>query len=236
MQSMTLHRVTRAVNPAVVLQLTWYMAGAILAFMLPFIFSSILDLNHDLYYLVYFSGVAAFLSIYVRATETDVGDLFARYWRWSLGLGLPLAAFLVLGVLNREESTPHPDGLYFMFSIGWRGVIYGIIDALVLTAFPVAVAYGLFNARLETIARRVGFAVLTLVLSLIITATYHFGHEQFRDDGVSGPETGNALISIPAILTANPLGSVIAHASMHVAADIHAYETDLYLPPQTDAD
>jgi inhibitor of cysteine peptidase len=97
----------------------------------------------------------------------------------------------------------------------------------------VAVAYALFNARLDAVIRRGAFAVIALLLSLGITATYHLGYEQFREDGVAGPETGNAIISVPAILTANPLGSVIAHASMHVAANVHAYETDLYLPPQT---
>ena len=79
-------------------------------------------------------------------------------------------------------------------------------------------------------------AVLTLALVLVITATYHLGYEQFREDGIGPPETGNTIISIPALLTTNPLGSVIAHTSMHVAADIHAYETDTYLPPQTEAD
>jgi hypothetical protein len=27
----------------------------------------------------------------------------------------------------------------------------------------------------------------------------------------------------------------VAHASMHVTADIHSYETDLFLPPETEA-
>jgi hypothetical protein len=50
------------------------------------------------------------------------------------------------------------------------------------------------------------------------------------------PETGNTIISAPAIVSMSPLGSVIAHTSMHAAAAVHAYETDVFLPPQTDAD
>jgi hypothetical protein len=214
-------------------QAIWYLTGAAYAFMLPFVFSSLLDLENDVYYAIYFTGVLAFLAIYASVTSLDVIDLFKRNWQWSLGLGVLTAAFLVFGVLQREDSTPHPGGLYFIFSVGWRGVLYGVIDALLLTAFPVSIAYALFNSRVDTAIRRAGFAAFTLVLSLIITATYHLGYEQFRDDGVSGPETGNSIISIPAILTTNPLGSVVAHASMHVAANVHAYETDLYLPPQT---
>jgi inhibitor of cysteine peptidase len=233
MQSLPWPRPAQAVHFAIPAQLIWYAAGTVIAFLLPFLFSSVLDLDHDAYYAVYFAAVAAFLTVYATATRLDVAGLFTRSWRWSLGIGVLAAAFLVLGVLQREDSTPHPDGLYFTFTIGWRGVLYGVIDALILTAFPIAVAYALFRSRLDTIFRRTGFAALALLLSLTITATYHLGYEQFREDGVAGPELGNAIIPIPAILTANPLGSVVAHASMHVAANVHAYETDLYLPPQT---
>lgn len=44
------------------------------------------------------------------------------------------------------------------------------------------------------------------------------------------------MISVPALLTVNPLGSVIDHAGMHIAAVAHEYEGEVRLPPQTDAD
>jgi hypothetical protein len=47
--------------------------------------------------------------------------------------------------------------------------------------------------------------------------------------------TGNAILSVPTLLTANPAGSIVAHATMHVTAVAHAYETPTYLPPQTSA-
>jgi inhibitor of cysteine peptidase len=233
MLSIPFPRAAHALNVSGYGQVIWYISGAAYAFLVPYVFSSLLDISNDLYYAGYFAGVAGFLAVYAAATRLDAVALFSRSWRWSLGLGVLAAAFLVVGVLQREDSTPRPDGLYFIFAIGWRGVLYGTVDALILTAFPVAVAYALFNHSLETMVRRAGFAILALALSLTITATYHLGYEQFREKGVSGPETGNAIISVPAILTVNPLGSVVAHASMHVAAVVHAYETDLYLPPQT---
>ena len=69
-----------------------------------------------------------------------------------------------------------------------------------------------------------------------ITASYHLGYDHYRESGVRAPETGNVLISMPMLLTANPIGSVADHAAMHVAAVIHEYEDDTRLPPQTDAD
>ena len=233
MQALPLQRHPQAIQLSLSGQLTWYAVGALIAFLLPYLFSSVLDLDNDPYYAIYFTGAVAFLALYSITTRLDIVGLFTRNWRWSLALGVLVAAFLVTGVIQREDSTPHPSGLYFAFTILWRGLLYGVVDALILTAFPVAVAYAVFGAHVDNIGRRLGFAALALVLSLGITATYHLGYEQFREDGVAGPETGNAIISLPAILTTNPLGAVIAHASMHVAADVHAYETDLYLPPQT---
>jgi hypothetical protein len=70
-------------------------------------------------------------------------------------------------------------------------------------------------------------------LVLLVTATYHLGYPQYRQDGLSRPETGNVLISIPAFATANPVGSLVVHVSQHVAAVTHAYESRIFNPPVT---
>jgi len=72
-----------------------------------------------------------------------------------------------------------------------------------------------------------------LPLVIIITATYHLGYPQYRQDGLSRPETGNVLISIPTFATANPAGSVVAHVSQHITAVTHAYESRIFNPPVT---
>lgn len=214
----------------------WYVGVVVAAFLIPFVFGSELGLANDVYYAVYFGFVALALAAYVRATGTDFRQLFTRSWKVSLGLGVLSSAFVVWNVLTREDATPHPDGAYFAFTVAWRGALYGAVDALLLTAFPVAVTWGMFEGRVSGATRRAGFAVVSLVLVLVITAAYHLGYEQFREDGVGAPATGNTVISIPALASTNPLGSVVAHMSMHIAADTHAYETGVFLPPQADAD
>jgi hypothetical protein len=37
--------------------------------------------------------------------------------------------------------------------------------------------------------------------------------------------------SIPTLVTLNPVGAPIGHAGMHVAAILHASETETFLPP-----
>jgi hypothetical protein len=224
-----------AALPTAAVQLIWYVAGAALAFAVPYVFSDVLDLQHDLYLLAYFATMGAFLATYVRATHADVVGLLRRGWKLSLAVGVFAAAFTVFSVLGKD-ATPRPDGAYFGFELLWRGAAYGAVDAIVLTAFPVLVAYGLLGGAVNGWTKRVGFAALALVLMWTITATYHLGYEQYREDGLTNPEIGNTVLSVPALVSVNPVGSVIAHATMHVTAVTHAYETDIFLPPQTDAE
>lgn len=213
----------------------WYAFGAVGGFLVPFIFSSLLELQHDLYYLIYFVLVGAFLGAYVARHEIDLAGFFRNGIWLSVAIGVPVAAFLVFNVLSRD-STDRPDGAYFAFEVAWRGLAYGVVDALLLSAFPALVAFGLLGGVLKGFQQRLAFAGLVLALTLIITGTYHLGYEQFREDGISQPELGNSVISLPVMASGNPVGSIIAHSSMHVAAVSHSYETDVFLPPQVDAD
>jgi hypothetical protein len=209
----------------------WFGVGLIGAFLVPFVFSSLLELQHDIYYLIYFGFVGSFLYLYARWAALDARELLRRKLGWSAALGVLSAAFVVTNVLSRE-ATDHPSGAYFGFEIIWRGLAYGTVDALLLSAFPCLVAYGILGGNLAGALRKGAYAILGLLAILLITGIYHLGYEQFREDGVAGPEVGNTVISIPMLVTLNPAGSIIAHASMHVSAEVHSHETDLFLPPQ----
>jgi hypothetical protein len=217
-----------------IIHIAWFAMGTILGFLIPFIFTSFLKLHHDLYYLIYFVITLGFLALYVRTTHIDLVEFFRRNWRWSLVIGLLTAAAVVFNVVSRG-STPGPTGLYLVFEAFWRGATYGVVDALLLTAFPGLVALGLLKENLTGILRKVAFVLASLVMVLVITGAYHLGYDQFREAGVGQPETGNVIISVPMFATANPAGSILTHASMHVAATIYSYETDVFLPPQTQA-
>jgi hypothetical protein len=205
------------------------------AFLIPFVFSSVLELQHDLYLGVYFAFVIGFVGAYVRSNEIDTRAIVKRNWRWGVLLGILLGVLLVRNVFS-EAETARPDGVYFAFELLWRGLTYGAVDALLLTVFPCLVVYQALRGSLNSWRKRIGYFAASLALVVTITASYHLGYDHYRESGVGAPETGNVLISMPMLLTANPIGSVADHSAMHVAAVIHEYEDDTRLPPQTDAD
>ena len=211
----------------------WFALGSAVAFLIPWVGISVLDLQHDVFYLAYFALTLALLAAYVHTEHVNVRDLFTRNWIWSVAIGAVTAAALWRNVIANSSATPRPHGAYFAFEVAWRGVGYGIIDALLLTAFPCAVAYAILHGHTSGIRGRIRFIALALPLIWLITATYHLGYPQIRQDGLSRPETGNTIISVPALLTTNPAGSIVAHVAMHVTAVNHAYQTRDYLPPQT---
>jgi hypothetical protein len=57
------------------------------------------------------------------------------------------------------------------------------------------------------------------------------GYPEFRNKSVTRALVGNSVITLAFILSGNPLGSIIGHAVMHVAAVLQGAETTAQLPP-----
>ncbi|HEX5414925.1 MAG TPA: hypothetical protein VFZ25_04605 [Chloroflexota bacterium] len=216
-------------------QFGWFAVVCLVAFLVPYLGVSVLALQHDFFYLAYFAITLALIGSYVRVERTPLADVLRDRWRWSLGIGVVMAAILVFNVYNTSDRTARPHGLYFVFELVWRGLGYGLIDTLLLTVFPCLVAYTLLHSKVGGLTGKLRLTALALPLVMLVTAAYHLGYPQYRHDGLSRPETGNVLISIPTFATANPVGSIIAHVSQHVTAVTHAYESRIFNPPATKA-
>lgn len=215
-------------------QLRWFAAAAVVGFAVPFVFSSTLDLHHDVYLGIYFVAVLGLFAAYAVQTGLDVGTAVRRNWKLGALLGSVFGILLVINVLG-EDKTPHPTGMYYVFELVWRGGIYGAVDALLLTVLPCLVVLRSLGGTLGTWRRRLAYFATSLLLVVTITAIYHLGFSQYREDGVRAPEIGNTLISMPMLLSTNPIGSVADHAAMHISAVAHEYETDVRLPPPAKA-
>ena len=121
-------------------QLRWFAAAALVGFSVPFVGSSLLALDHDLYLGLYFAAVLGLCAAYAVATRLDLRATFTRHWRTSVAVGVVFGFALVRNVLS-ENATPRPDGAYYVFELIWRGGIYGAVDAPLLTVLPCLVVY-----------------------------------------------------------------------------------------------
>jgi hypothetical protein len=225
---------TRQRRPTAPLRhLAWLAVGVAVSFALPYVLADRLGLPRDLYYGLYGAGVLALCAGWMLDTGQSLRELVSRRVVLAIGLGLLAAVASVAIVLATEDAGSRPGGCELAGAVVWRGLFYGAVDGLLLTAFPIIVVYAaLSESRLRR--RKGGFAVVAavaLAASLVFTATYHLGYSDFRSAKVRKPVAGDLIWAAPVIATANPIGAPIAHAGLHVAAVSHSYDTDLFLPP-----
>ena len=154
-----------------------------------------------------------FLLAWARATDQNLGKMVGRRWRLAVGLGLVAGALLSVIVL-RQASTTGPSGAALAGAVLWRGVFYGAIDGLLLSSFPILAVFAAFKgSHLSQRKRgRVAIGLVALAGSLLMTATYHLGYDDFRSAKVRSPLAGDVVWSMPTLLTLNPIGAPIAHA------------------------
>jgi MFS family permease len=209
----------------------------VIFFLVPWVGSGVLELQPDLYYLGYFTVAVAFFAMFTVRHRAELRALWGGRLTASIVIGALTGGALVAGILQ-QPGTGRPDGWRFAFEIGWRGLVYGSVDALTLYVLPAAVAYLLMRRNREGWRRRLGFGGLALALSLVITATYHLGYQEYRDDTMRYPLIGAVTANVPTVLTGNPVGSVVTHAAMHVTAVVHQRDGGEahMLPPKVTSD
>jgi pimeloyl-ACP methyl ester carboxylesterase len=213
-------------------QLLWLLAAGVVGFLMPYLFTDVVSVPRDGYYAIHAAVVFALFLAWTHASGLSLRSLLVRNWKWAIALGAAAAAILA-AIAFTFDSTPHPHGLSFAGAILWRGIVYGSADGVLLGALPVLIVFTAFpfvRGRAHLL-RTVATGALALVAAIALTAVYHLGYSDFRSSKVATPMRGTAIWSAPTLLTLNPIGSVIAHTGQHVAAVIHSYEGDTYLPP-----
>ncbi|HYN32035.1 MAG TPA: hypothetical protein VES40_05380 [Ilumatobacteraceae bacterium] len=214
-------------------QCYWIAGGMAVGFLVPFVFADRLGVQRDVYYGIYGVVVISFLTVWMRFTHQNLSEMIHRRLTAAIVLGVVFAGVMAVVVLRTADATSRPGGVALFGAVVWRGVFYGAIDGLLLSAFPILAVFAAF-AGTEFRARRSGtlaIGALALVASLMMTGVYHLGYAQFRSSDIRSPLTGDVLWGVPTLLTLNPIGAPIAHIGLHVTAVLHSYDTDLFLPP-----
>ncbi len=132
---------------------------------------------------------------------------------------------MVANVLS-QPSSPAPGGLALVFAVLRDGVVYGLVDSLLLTVVPVASARLAFSRGYPWATAGVGLAA-----SIMVTSAYHLGFAEFRGAALVGPIVGNAVLTLAFLVSSNPWSAILGHVAMHVAAVLHGIDSTIQLPP-----
>jgi hypothetical protein len=210
---------------------TWTLAAAAVGVLSSTVFSSLLQWPRHLFVAAHTTLTTLLCVVYVRAERISVVRQLQRRWKAGLIVGLFVGALIVRSVME-QPASPRPEGPGLVGALAWYGVVYGVVDALLLSVIPVLSIYGTQSA--ETMGdrgARFRWALMALLASAVVTALYHLGFAEYRGAQVLQPVLGNSIITLAYLLSGNPLAPILAHVMMHGAAVLHGPETTLQLPP-----
>ena len=212
--------------------LGWVLAAGLLGFATAAVFSTWLRLSRRLFLVPYLVISGVFLYGYYRWSRIDLTTLLVRNWHWGLIAGIVVGALLVRNVLS-QPSSARSTGVGLLFDVLWSGMGYGAMDALLLNVMPVVAVLTGFSAVGWAVGwpGKIAVGALALVASWLVTLLYHLGYAEFRNRKVVMVLVGNTLITLAYLLSTNPLGAVVSHVTMHVAAVFRGPETMIQLPP-----
>ena len=212
--------------------LAWVLAAGLLGLAISGVFSGWLRLSRRAFLVPYLALSGAFLYAFVHWSQLELSALFSPNWAWGLLAGIVVGAFLVRNVRSQPASE-RSSGAGLAFDALWVGLAYGAMDALFLNVMPIVAVWHSFSAAGWAVdwPGKIAAGALGLLASLLVTLLYHLGYPEFRNRRVLLVLFGNALITLAYLVSTNPLGAVLSHVAMHVAAVYQGPETMIQLPP-----
>ena len=213
--------------------LLWIPAAALLGFAISSIFSGRLRLARGVFLVPYVVLAGLFVFAFWQWSGVSAAELLGRNWTWGVIGAVLVGLFVVRNILSQPGSA-RASGLSLAFDLLWCGVVYGGMDALLLSVLPVLAAWEAFSTLgwTDSWPGTILAGVIALMLSLLVTACYHLGFPEYRRrGGIAGPTIGNGVMSLGYLLTNNPLTAVFSHMIMHIAGVLHGPAAVMQLPP-----
>ena len=213
-------------------QLWWVLAAAVVGFGISAIFAGLLMLPRDGFLGVYLILTAPLLIGYVRWSQLDITQLLRHHWGRGV-LGALFVGALLVASVQRMPASPRAEGLALVWDLLWLGMVYGSLDALLLTVLPVLATWRALTELgwTQHWPGKLAAGIVAFVASLFVTAAYHLGYVEYRGPQVIDPLIGNGVMTLGYLLTGNPITAIGAHIVLHVASVLHGVETTVTLPP-----
>lgn len=213
--------------------LLWIPAAAVLGFAVAWIFTSVLRLPRNLFLVPYVFTGGLTVYAFFRWSGLSLGELVRHNWVWGLVGAVVFGAFVVRNVFS-QPASPTSTGLRLVLDLLWSGVVYGGMDALLLSVLPVLATWAGFSALGWTGSwpGKIAVGVIAFLASLFVTVCYHLGFPEYRvAGGIAGPGIGNGVMTLGYLLTNNPITAVFSHIAMHIGGVLHGPASVMQLPP-----
>jgi hypothetical protein len=207
----------------------WLAAGIVGAFLISFS-TDAAHVRRTPYVGLLAIGTAALSWFYVD--WTGAGRAFWT-WHWFYGIagGLVAAALLVARAQKIPSDGPAPRGGELTRLFAWEDAVYGAAEGILLSVLPVAVVWQIGRSLGWTggFVRGGGWAIVSVLASLVLIAIHHLGYPEFRGPLMRYPVTLCGVLSIAFVVTGSPLAAVIGHIAFHAAVTVRGTE----LPPRS---
>lgn len=208
-------------------RLRWPAVAAAAAFATSAVGTSLLHLSRPLFVAVWTTVVTMTIIVWVMSEGWDPMVQVRRRWVSGLVVG-GMAGGALAVALTRSPGSVSGGGAG---TVVWLGVVYGAVDAIMLSIVPVLSVYGARPGDDLGHSSRIRMAGLALAASIVIAAAWHLGFAEFRSAALMKPLLANLVVTMAYLLSGSPLAPIVAHVILHAAAVLHGSGAGGPLPP-----
>lgn len=119
----------------------WVALAGLVGFASAAVFSSLLQWERSALVLAHTAVTLVFVGLYVVRTGVDPVAEVRRRWPAGLTVGLVGGAVLAYGV-RQQVTSASPSGSSLVGAVVWFGLLYGSVDALLLSVVPIRIMQG----------------------------------------------------------------------------------------------
>src|SRR5512143_33625 len=125
--------------------LLWPLGAAVLGFGIAAIFAGFFRLPRPVYLIPYVIMVSLFFYAFMRWSGLSILNLLRHNWYWGVIGAVLVGVFTVRNILSQPAST-RAEGLPLVFELLWVGVVYGLVDAVLLSVLPAVATWQGFSS------------------------------------------------------------------------------------------
>ncbi len=200
----------------------WIPIDAILVFGLPYLLVNLLEFSPEAYYI--WLGIFSAVFVFYYAKYTKLKWTLSLKPGWALGtimgvfFGLAFLSFAFMAKPNIENSFFGAAMLPYL----WRGLIYGLASAVLISVFPFMVIWRALAGVNPGTMKKIGLTAAAVVSIALMSFLYNFGISDFNRTSLREQVSKSMIASVPTLISGNPLAAPIANVFLQMSESVVA--------------